>query len=162
MPGPLSAFMAADHRRLDGLLREATREPGRIAPGPFLEFRAGLLRHIGMEEKILFPLARGRGDARFLARLKVDHGALASLLVPSPTPWTVEQIVSVLVPHNVREEEQEGAYDMGDGSADPGEGEGVLAALKAFPEVRLKDYRDSPEVFRHIEVNLDLSRRQWL
>ena len=92
----------------------------------------------------------------------MDHGAIASLLVPTPTPQTVGQILSVLTPHNRREEEPAGAYEICDEAAGPGEAERLLAALRAFPEVKLKDYRDSPEVFRHIEVNLDLSRRQWL
>ncbi len=163
MPGPLSLFFAADHRRLDALLRQATYKPGRIALGPFGEFRAGLLKHIGMEEKILFPIARHKGaDSRLFARLRVDHGAIASLLVPTPTPEIVGQILSVLSLHNRREEEPKGAYEICDEAAGPAEAELLLASLSAFPEVKLKDYRDGPAVFRHIEVNLDLSRRQWL
>lgn len=163
MPGPLSAFFSADHRRLDALLRQATHEPGRIALGPFREFRAGLLKHIGMEEKVLFKVARLKGaDPDLFSRLRVDHGAIASLLVPTPTPDIVGQILSVLTPHNRREEEPGGAYEICDEAAGPGEAERLLVALNAFPEVKLKDYRDGPEVSRHIEVNLDLSRRQWL
>lgn len=163
MPGPLSAFFAADHRRLDALLRKATAEPGRIALGPFGEFRAGLLKHIGMEEKVLFQVARRKGaDPSLFSRLRVDHGAIASLLVPTPTPDIVGQILSVLTPHNQREEEPRGAYGLCDEAVGPGEAERLLATLITFPDVKLKDYRNGPEVFRHIEVNLDLSRRQWL
>lgn len=162
MPGPLSEFFAADHRRLDALLRQATAEPGRIALGPFGEFRAGLLKHIGMEEKILFPVARLKGvDLGLFSRLRVDHGAIASLLVPTPTAQVVGQLLSVLGPHNRREEEHGGAYEICDEAADPVEAERLLGLLRAFPEIRLKDYRDGPAVFRHIEINLDLSRNQW-
>jgi len=116
-----------------------------------------------MEEKILFPVARLKGaDPRLFSRLRVDHGAIASLLVPTPTPKIVGQILSVLGPHNQREEEPYGAYEICDEAAGPAEAERLLGVLRAFPEVRLKDYRDGPAVFRHIEVNLDLSRRQWL
>jgi hypothetical protein len=50
MPGPLHRFFSADHRRLDELLRRSLAGAGAIDLGPFGAFRAGLLRHIGMEE----------------------------------------------------------------------------------------------------------------
>ncbi len=163
MPGPLSLYFAADHHRLDALLRQATSEPDRIAPGPFGDFRAGLLKHIGMEEKILFPVARLKGIyPRLFSRLRLDHGAIASLLVPTPTPDIVGQILSVLTPHNRREEEPAGAYQICDEAAGPDEADRLLASLRAFPEVKLKEYCNGPEVFRHIEINLDLSRRHWI
>ena len=161
--GPLARFFAVDHLRLDTLLREATADPDRVALVPYGEFRAGLLKHIGMEEKILFPVARVRGyDPSLFARLRVDHGAIVSLLVPTPTPAIVERIQSVLTLHNQREEETGGAYEICDRAASPEETERLLASVRSFPEVKLKSYRDGPEVFRHIEVNLDLSRKQWL
>jgi hypothetical protein len=58
MHGPLHRFFGADHRRLDALLRGSIAEPGRVDPAPFGEFQAGILRHIGMEEKVLFVAAR--------------------------------------------------------------------------------------------------------
>lgn len=163
MNGPLSAFFAADHRRLADLLKRATSTSGRIALDPFGGFRAGLLKHIGMEEKILFPTAlRAGGDARLFARLRVDHGAIAALLVPTPTPEIVAEILSVLDPHNVREEEPGGAYDICDQSLSDAEAAHLLDELRAFPEIRVKAYNDAPVVRQHIEVNLDLSRRQWM
>jgi hypothetical protein len=47
--------LADDHARIDHALQRATRQPETIAPDAYAEFRAGLLRHIGMEEKILLP-----------------------------------------------------------------------------------------------------------
>ena len=52
----LHDFLAADHVRLDGLLTVA-RAGDRIDADAYEQFRAGLLRHIGMEEKILLPAA---------------------------------------------------------------------------------------------------------
>jgi hypothetical protein len=54
----------------------------------YAEFRAGLRRHIGMEEKILLPAARSANEGEPLAsaaKLPLYHGALAALLVPTPT-----------------------------------------------------------------------------
>jgi hypothetical protein len=161
--GPLHRFFAADHRRLGDLLRRSMAEPGRIDLAPFGEFRAGLLKHIGMEEKVLFPAARrARSEPLALAaRLRVDHGAIAALLVPTPTPAIVAEILSVLGPHNRREEEPGGIYDACDHAVGPAEGERLVQELSAFPEVPLKNYNDGPEVLKHIEATLALSRRQW-
>ncbi|MEO8499479.1 MAG: hemerythrin domain-containing protein [Vicinamibacteria bacterium] len=164
MPGPLHRFFDADHRRLDGLLKRSMAEPGRIDLHLFGEFRAGLLRHIGMEEKVLFLAAnRARGDRLPLfAKLRVDHGAIASLLVPTPTPETLAQIVSILGPHNRREEEPSGIYDICDQAVGPKEAKRLIAELENFPDVRLKGYNDAPVVQEHIRVNVDLSRAQWM
>jgi len=164
MNGPLHRFFAADHRGLDGLLRGSSAESGRIDLGQFGEFRSGILKHIGMEEKVLFLAARrARGEPLpIVSRLRLDHGAIAALLVPTPTPAIVAQILSVLVPHNRREEEPGGVYDACDEAVGPAEAERLLQELRAFPEVPLKAYNDRPEVLKHIEMSLDLARRQWL
>ncbi len=80
----------------------------------------------------------------------------------SPTPAIVAQILSVLVPHNRREEEPGGVYDACDEAVGPAEAERLLQELRAFPEVPLKAYNDGPEVLKHIEISLDLARTQWL
>lgn len=164
MNGPLHRFFSADHRRLDVLLKASIRGPGRVDLAPFGEFRAGILRHIGMEEKVLFVAARrarGGSPLPLAAPLRVDHGAIAALLVPTPTPTLVAEIVSVLVPHNQREEEPGGVYDACDEALGPAQAERLAGELASFPAVPLKDYSDGPAVMQHIEVNLELSRRQW-
>jgi hypothetical protein len=57
MPGPLYHLLAEDHARLDGLLQRSVTEAGTIDHAAYAEFRAGLLKHISMEEKILLPAA---------------------------------------------------------------------------------------------------------
>jgi hypothetical protein len=163
MHGPLHRFFSADHRRLDGLLERSTAEPDRVDLAPFGEFRAGLLRHIGMEEKVLFVAARearGGEPLELAARLRVDHGAIAALLVPTPTPAIVAELRSVLGPHNRREEEG-GVYDACDEALGPAGAERLAEELREFPEVPLKPYNDGPLVLKHIEENLALARRQW-
>ena len=66
--GLLFRFMADDHARLDGLLREAVARPDVIDRAAYAQFRAGLLKHIGMEEKILFPEAQQRRGGRCRSR----------------------------------------------------------------------------------------------
>jgi hypothetical protein len=164
MDGPLHRFFSADHRRLDELLRRSIREPGRVELASFGEFRAGILRHIGMEEKVLFVAARsarGGEPLPLAAALRVDHGAIAALLVPTPTPTIVAELLAVLVPHNRREEEPGGAYDACDEALGPADAERLAGELATFPAVPLKPFNDGPEVMKHIEHNLELSRRQW-
>ena len=163
MNGPLHRFFDADHRRLDDLLKRATADPDRVDPGPFGEFRAGLLKHIGMEEKVLFLAAmRARKDRLPLfAKLRVDHGAIASLLVPTPTPAIISEILSILTPHNRREEEEGGIYDVCDEAVGPVAAERLLEDLRHFPEIALKGHNDAPVVHEHIRVNVALSKAQW-
>lgn len=163
MKGPLHRFFDADHRRLDALLRSAIVDPDRIDPDSFGEFRAGLLKHIGMEERVLFSAAgRARNDSLPLfAKLRVDHGAIASMLVPTPTHALVAEIVEILGPHNRREEEGGGAYDICDEALGQAEAERLLEELLHFPEVRLKGHNDAPVVRDHIRVNVALSKSQW-
>ncbi len=164
MTGPLHRFFATDHSRLDALLRRSIARPGRVDVAPFAEFRAGILRHIGMEEKYLFVIAKAARGGRPLdlaARLRVDHGAIAALLVPTPTPAIVDDLLSVLVPHNRREEEPGGVYEAADDALGPSEAERLVAELESFPEPPLKPYNDAPGVAKHIAETLALSRRQW-
>jgi hypothetical protein len=63
MPGQLYRFLADDHARLDALLQRTIASPDNIDRAAYAEFRAGLLKHISMEEKMLLPAAqRARGD----------------------------------------------------------------------------------------------------
>jgi hypothetical protein len=161
---PLHRFFSADHSRLDELLRRSLAADGHVEHAVFEAFRAGILRHIGMEEKVLFPAARAArgGDPDPLAaRLRVDHGAIAALLVPTPTRDLVGEVQSLLARHNRREEAPGGVYDACDEALGEASAERLVAQLRGFPEPPLKPYNDGPEVVRHIQVHLELSRRQW-
>jgi hypothetical protein len=163
MPGALWAFFSADHDRLDALLERSVAGDGTVAPRAFAAFRAGILRHIGMEEKYLFPAARSVHAALLpiTARLRVDHGAVAALLVPTPTPAIVDDLRSLLLAHNRREEEPGGVYDACDEALGPRGAERLLEELRSFPEPPLKPYNDGPDVMKHIAVTLAAAREQW-
>jgi hypothetical protein len=105
--GPVTHFLLEDHRRLEGLLQSAVAQAGSVDQGAYDQFRAGLLRHIGMEEKILLPAAqrlRGGEPLSIAVKLRLDHGAIASLLMPPPTAAVIATICAVLKVHNTIEE----------------------------------------------------------
>ena len=58
MNKPLHNFFTTDHQRLDILLNKAMENPQAIDMDYYHQFRTGLLRHIKMEEKTLFPAAK--------------------------------------------------------------------------------------------------------
>jgi hypothetical protein len=148
VPGPVSRLLIADHERLDGLLRRAFATPGAIDDEAYAAFRRGLLRHIGMEEKILLPAAQrahGGEPLPTAARLRLDHGALAALLVPSPTVAIANAIRTILDRHNALEEGPEGVYETCERLAGA-DASALRAALEAAPEVAVNRHLDSPLV----------------
>lgn len=146
--GPLYRFLADDHVRLDGLLRQAVARPDAIDRAAYAQFRAGLLKHIGMEEKILLPEVqqrRGGEPLPIAARLRLDHGALAALLVPSPTHAIVAAIRSILAGHNPIEEGPGGLYQECEQILGA-EVDAVLDRLRRAPDVPVATHADSPRV----------------
>ncbi len=141
-------YLADDHRRLDGLLDRATADPENIDAAAYAQFRAGLLKHIGMEEKILLPAAQKRRSGEPLPiapRLRLDHGALAALLVPSPTAPVVAAIRAILKIHNRLEEDPGGMYDQCEDIVG-GEVDAILSQLENCAEVKVLPHVDSPFV----------------
>jgi hypothetical protein len=154
MNGPLYDFFAGDHRRLEGLLDRATVRPGEYEMEAYAQFRMGLLRHIKIEEKILIPMAqraRGGEPLPIAAKIRLDHGAITALLVPSPSPMVVAAMRKILSDHNVLEESPGGLYEaceqlVGD------EVESLLEEAKNTPDVPVHPHNDKPFV-------LDAARR---
>ena len=148
MPGKIYRYLADDHARLDGLLQRATIQPNTIEPSAYAEFRAGLLKHIGMEEKILLPAVqrlRSGEPLPIAAKLRLDHGALAALLVPTPTPAIVAALRTILNAHNSIEEGAGGLYEQCEELAAVEAGE-ILAQLQNAPEVKVAPHVDVPNV----------------
>jgi hypothetical protein len=148
MAGPLYQYLEEDHERLDSLFQRSVATPGIIAPEPYREFRRGLLRHISMEEKIVLPAIAGWQGGRKAAiaeQLRLDHGALVSLLAPPPTPSIMLTIQSILEVHNRLEEKEGGLYRLLDDLAGT-QMESMLAQLKAAPPVAVLPNNDKPEV----------------
>lgn len=165
MDGPIARHLAEDHDRLEALLAQATARQDAIDPVPYEAFRAGLLRHIGLEEKILNPAFRQAGpvDPRFeeiARRLRIDHGAIAALLVPSPSHALVAEIRSILDPHNGLEEGPEGYYALCDARLAP-QAEALVERMRAYPPVRTMPHHDGPAAHRTAAEALAVSAKQF-
>lgn len=139
----LHEFLSADHDRLDALLAAALREDGTVDYPSYAGFRAGLLRHIAIEEKVLFPeLRRLQGDSEVIRQLHRDHAALSVLLVPPPTRAEIEAIREILVEHNPIEEREGGLYDVIE-QLEGGALAEMMTRVHAIPPVILAQHADT-------------------
>lgn len=146
-PGAIYRFLAADHERLDVLLQRAAASAS-IDRDDYAAFRAGLLRHIGMEEKVLLPAAqalRAGEPLPIASKLRMDHGAIAALLVPTPTLAIIAALRSILTAHNEIEEGPGGLYETCDTLAG-GETDTLVNRLRAYPEVRMNAHVDGTKI----------------
>jgi hypothetical protein len=156
--GSIRAFLEADHRRLEALLDQATALTCESCLEAYEEFRAGLLKHIAMEEKILLSLAKEiLGNHHPVAkRLSADHSLLATLLIPTPTPAIIEELWEILAEHNVLEEGDQGVYQDVERLA-PDRIASILDQLLSFRQPTVAKHVDSDAVWKHIE---DLRRER--
>jgi hypothetical protein len=140
--------MGAEHRRLEKLFDLALVALAAGDPSGWARFREELLRHIGIEERILIPAvqeARGGAPDPVAQRLRLDHGALAALLVPSPTARLVGTIAAILAEHEPREEGPGGLF----ANADRGLGSragAVVERMRRAPAVPVSPHNDDPRV----------------
>ncbi len=143
----ITEYLVEDHRRLHALLEASDKRP--FDEAAFAAFRAGLLRHIGIEEKILFPTVRRRlgHPLDAAARLRVEHAALTSLLVPPPDCALVAQIRLILDPHDAREEGPDGVYAACE-AALGGESDALFVRARDQKPVPVSPYYDGPEAHR--------------
>jgi Hemerythrin HHE cation binding domain len=138
MSGKIHRYLAGDHERLDALLERAMSDPENIDAAAYGQFRSGLLKHIGMEEKILLPAIqklRGGEPLSVASKLRLDHGALVALFVPSPTASVVAVIRAILKAHNPIEEDPGGVYDQGE-ELTGAEADEIFHRLQNYPEVK--------------------------
>jgi hypothetical protein len=118
-----------------------------------------------MEEKILFPAARSANGGEPLpsdAKLHLDHGALAALLVPTLTDSVIVAIRTVLHRHNPLEEGPGGAYEEWERLLGP-DADQVLVRLQNAPPVAAARHLDNPtavesarNALRKARYNIDL------
>lgn len=146
MNKPLHYFFTKDHHRIDALLNEATAEPGAINMRFYHQFRTGLLRHIKMEEKTLFPAAKKANlemMQKLIPRYRLEHGALTALMVPPPTASLIKVIRYVLEKHDLAEEQPGGLYEVCEGLTQ-GQTEELLGQLAKTEEVPVHPPNPAP------------------
>ena len=142
----VNTYLSDDHDRIDALLADAVRLVSAgdfdAARPIFASFRAGLERHIRLEDEVLFPLFdrvtghRGgptevmRREHRLIeAALRGMVSALDARDVAGFTGQR-EELLAVLAPHNDKEEAV--IYPMTDQALDDTERARVVASLRAF------------------------------
>jgi hypothetical protein len=148
MHGPLYKIFAEDHKKLDGLLRIVNIRPNEYDMNAYGNFRSGLLKHIKMEETILFPALEKSKSGVYterLAKLRLDHGALTALMVPSLAPAILKAIRFILAGHNQLEEEPKGLYDLCDDFIQ--NLDEVLHKIEQTTEVPVLPYKTEPSIF---------------
>ena len=146
MNKPLHHFFTKDHHRIDTLLNKAIEQPGEIKMEYYHQFRTGLLRHIKMEEKTLFPAAKKANDAvmqKLIPRYRLEHGALTALMVPPPTLSLIKVTRYVLEKHDLAEEEPGGLYDVCE-ALTHGQTQELLDQLADTEEVPVHPHNSAP------------------
>jgi hypothetical protein len=140
--------MASEHALLDELLQTAAGKSGIEGREAYQRFRERLLRHIRIEERILLPMAaRKRGEALAIApRLRLDHGALAALLMLPPVNHAFHAVRVVLDAHNPLEEIEGGVYEQCENLVGSEVNE-LMAEIAATPRLPVSSWVDSPKVF---------------
>ena len=147
MAGVLYRYLSSDHERLNALLDRAGNSNA-IDIEAYSEFRKGLLRHISLEEKIVLPaIARWQGGrkAAIADRLRLDHSAIVSLLVPPPNRSIIRTLQSVFEVHNPLEEDEGGLYHLFEKLAGP-ETPKMLKKLQTAPDVLVLPHNEKPEL----------------
>lgn len=148
MNKPIFDFFEKDHRRIEGLLDKAIENPAEIDLDYYHQFRTGLLKHIKMEEKILFPAAQkanGGVPLPLQAELRMDHGAITSLMVVKPTIEMIKVLYYVMEDHDRKEEEPGGMYDVCE-NLTKDETEEILEELRAATEVPVHPFNEAEYV----------------
>lgn len=145
MNKPLYDFFTKDHRRIDMLLDKATERADEIEMTYYHQFRTGLLKHIKMEEKILFPAAQKANNGNPLplaGKLRLDHGALTALMVVPPDAKIIKVLRYVLDKHDLLEEEPGGMYDTCE-KLTAAETQGLLEQLEKLTEVPVHSHNSA-------------------
>ena len=146
MSKPLHQFFEEDHRQIDMLLKKAIAQPNAIEIDYYLQFRSRLLRHIKMEEKILFPAAKRINPEvikEVIVQYRLEHGAITALMVPPPTQSLIKVMRYILEKHNLAEEEPGGLYDICE-ALTLGQSQALLEELLATTEVPVHPPNPAP------------------
>ncbi|MBS1920893.1 MAG: hemerythrin domain-containing protein [Bacteroidetes bacterium] len=141
----LYQFFTNDHRRIELLLDKATENINDIQMESYHLFRTGLLKHIKMEEKILFPAAQkaNRGvPLPLAAKLRLDHGALTALMVVPPSEGVIKVIRHVLEKHDILEEQPGGMYEVCEKLTED-ETQSLLTQLELVTEVPVHPHNEA-------------------
>ena len=153
MSPSITDVLTEDHVRLGKLLDRA--ETG--DPAAYDAFRGGLLRHIGIEEKVLLPLLRDANCTHASAdQLRRDHAALVAMLVPPPSLALLGRIRTLLALHDPWEELEAGLHRLADRNLDV---PAVVERIRLAPTPPLAPNNASARAFAVIEMLTERAER---
>jgi len=122
--------------------------------------RKNLLKHLILQLHVgTAPAQVQKQPLPHARRLRIDHGAIAALLVPTPVPEIAAEIRKILGPHNVVEEGEGGVYETCDALLAQ-QSEAILGRMREYPRVKVARYQDGPRVCRTAEEALRVSALQ--
>lgn len=157
MNKPIYNFFTNDHRRVEYILLQSIADIENIDLDLYEEFRVGLMTHIKMEEKVLFLAAQEANNGEPLpiaAQLRLEHGAITTLLSVPPTPSLIKVLTYILAKHDIREEEPDGMYDACEALTAP-QTEGLLERLRKVTDVPTRPLNPLPMVFETAKRTVD-------
>jgi hemerythrin-like domain-containing protein len=157
----LRAWLERDHEEIHALSLDA-RAPDGIDDDAYERFRERLLRHIGIEERLLFPMIERAGPGPLtvaIEELRIDHAALASLLVPTPDHVLAQEIAGLLELHHELEERSGGIYDLCMALLDDDTADAILFEAAECPPMQIAKYFDGPGTVRTAAAALEKARR---
>jgi len=156
----LRTYLEDDHRLIGTLLANCTSGKT-VDREAFDALRQRLLRHIGIEEKIVLTAAREAQGGVSLERarqIRVEHGAIASLLVPTPDLELLEELRALLARHEPLEEGEGGVYDECERLLGAKVDE-LAARARAYPVVPLARAFDGQHTVRTAQQALESAAR---
>jgi hypothetical protein len=159
----LHEYFTNDHQELDELFKQAVIGTGEFDLEKYGKFRGGLLKHIKMEETILFPLLnklKQESLSPLLAQLRLDHGALTTLMVPPPSNAVIKAVSFILSKHNILEEEIDGMYDACDALNEDTILE-IEGKIEKTTEVPLLPFNSEPYVYGAVQRALERAGYNW-
>jgi hypothetical protein len=151
----IQEFLERDHERLDRLLAQSLVD-SHVDRESFDEFRKGMLKHIGIEEKILFPVAKSGSteEQAIAARLRIQHGAIAALLVLDPSPASIRTLAQALQIHNPIEEGRGGFYAACE-QLTTRESQALIEEMKSAPEVPVASRMQTAKLLESVKRTLE-------
>ena len=81
-------------------------------------------------------------------RLRIEHAALTSLMVPTPDAALCAEIVSILRPHDAMEEATDGVYAECESLLTEAESAALLVTARGYPAVPTSRHFDGPTAHR--------------
>lgn len=162
----ITDYLVADHARLHALMCQATQGGG-VVLEYYEAFRSGLLRHIGIEERVLFPAVKLALKGEYppgTAQLRLEHAAITSLLVPTPDAALCHELDALLSDHDGREEGPRGVYEACEACLTAEQSAELATQAAARPEVPTMPHFDgepgkSARVYRTRAAALEAATR---